>query len=92
MSDIRDLETKAFLAQRSGQYELAISLWKELLSHNDDWEYGYPYHDLSYCYYEIGDFENSLCAIQKAIEKEPTEDKFKDTLNSLIEARKLDLI
>jgi Flp pilus assembly protein TadD len=76
----REIEKHALEAQRAGQYELAISLWREIIEMAPNWEHGYAHYYLADCYTCTGQLDEAEQAYRKAIELEPQNEMFSERI------------
>ncbi len=89
MDNVREVESQAHIAHKTGDYEKAIKLYNEILSAYPRWEHGYTHYALADCYVEIGQIDLAVETYRQAIALHPNETMFTDTLAYLLEARKL---
>lgn len=89
MGDLRALEADAFAAQRSEDWPAALALWTRILASQPNWECGYGYYNQADCYTRLGQLDSAEEAYRRAILVAPEDSLFSDTLESLVEARKL---
>jgi tetratricopeptide (TPR) repeat protein len=92
VNDLRTIESLAFKAQRSGDYETAISLWLQLIEKVNNWEDGYAHYNVADCLERIGKFDEAEKHYAEAVKIAPHDDRFSIALSSLIEDRKAGLI
>jgi small glutamine-rich tetratricopeptide repeat-containing protein alpha len=83
-----EMEKRALEAQRAGQYESAIRLWREIIEIVPNWEHGYAHYYLADCYTRTGQFDEAEQAYRRAIELEPQNEMFSSGLQSFIDARR----
>ena len=92
MENVRLKEAEALKAAENGNHASAVSLWKEILSAYPNWEHGYGHYHLGNCYVDAGRLDLAIEAYRKAIDLAPEDSLFSETLESLLEARKLGYI
>jgi tetratricopeptide (TPR) repeat protein len=88
-NDLRELEAAALEAQRDGRFYDAIPMWNTILARQPTWEHGYAHYYLADCYTRTGQISLAEDAYRMAIAIAPEDTLFSDTLNSLLEARRL---
>lgn len=68
MSNLKELEEKAFDLQQSGHFEEAINIWEELLNQLEGCEKVYPYLYLADCYFATGKHIKANEALQISVQ------------------------
>jgi tetratricopeptide (TPR) repeat protein len=83
-----EIEKRAFEAERAGQYQAAIGLWREIIEIVPNWEHGYAHYNLAHCCTCTGQLDEAEQAYRRAIELEPQNEMFSIALQSLVDARR----
>jgi tetratricopeptide (TPR) repeat protein len=89
MDDVREKEAQAIAAENSGDFDTAIQIWEQILHAYPRWEHGVAHYNLAGCYEETGQIDLAIETYRKAITLSPNDPMFSETLESLLEARKL---
>jgi Flp pilus assembly protein TadD len=73
-NNLVELERRAIELQNNKDYCGAITLLKQIIEENSDWEYGSPYFDLAYNYRKIGMLAEAKQNYCKALEYDPEDE------------------
>jgi tetratricopeptide (TPR) repeat protein len=90
--NLRETETLALAAQKAGEYGAAIRLWRAIIDIQSNWKHGYAHYYLADCYTRIGEFNRAEEEYRTAIELEPENEMFSIALESLIDARRSEVL
>jgi tetratricopeptide (TPR) repeat protein len=83
-----EIEKRALEAQKDGEYEAAIRLWREIIEIVPNWEHGYAHYNLADCYTCTAQLDEAEEAHRLAVELEPQNEMFSSALESFMEARR----
>jgi tetratricopeptide (TPR) repeat protein len=84
---LRQIEARAFAAQKAGRYADAIGLWRSILDAQPNWEHGYAQYYLADCYVRTKQFQCAEEAYRRAVEIGPQDKLFTAALQSFLQAR-----
>lgn len=90
--DVYAQERLASGAQLAGDWAEAARIWQEIIAAYPRWEVGWAHYHLAGCYVDLGQLDEAEAVYRQAIEIAPHNPIFRETLESLVQAREAGLI